>query len=503
MMFVVALLVSVVHVASGLWDMEEVNPLVVEAEYAVRGAILTRAQEIEAELKDPAKRGKWPFEKVVRCNIGNPQALGQAPPAFARQVLSLVMNPALLGEASKSSSFFSEEAVARAKAYLAATTGGVGAYSESKGVSLVREEVAAFIEKRDGYPADPESIFLTDGASAGVRHVLQALIRGPGDAILTPAPQYPLYSALTTLLNGTLAPYYLEEAKDWGVNLAELKRAYDAALDSKATPRALVLINPGNPTGALLEPELLEEIIKFAQERDLVVMADEVYQENVYYAAGHRFVSLKKIARDLKADDVSVISFHSISKGVTGECGIRGGYFELTNVHPEVSAQLVKLASISLCSNVPGQIATGLMVNPPDPTSTPGATDMKEREKKAESLERRSLRIAKALDALPGVSCAPAEGALYLFPNVELPPKAVVAAAGLNVKPDALYSISLLEATGLVVVPGSGFGQVNGTFHFRTTFLPPEDEIDAVVSRLADFHSDFISKYSDQGDQEL
>ena len=458
-----------------------------------------RAQEIEAELADPVKNKKWPFDKIVRCNIGNPQALGQKPPAFARQVLSLVLNPDLLELDGEK---FSAEAIERAKKYLEATVGGVGAYSESKGVLLVREEVAAFIAERDGYDADPEDIFLTDGASAGVRHVLQALIRGPEDAILCPFPQYPLYSALTTLLNGTLAPYYLEEDNEWGVSLKELERAYDEC-SATSTPKALVLINPGNPTGALLEPDQLSDLVEFARRKHLVILADEVYQENIFLAAGHHFVSMKKIVRDLKADDVSVVSFHSISKGVTGECGVRGGYFELCNVPKNVTDELAKLASISLCSNVPGQIATGLMVHPPDPASADGLIEAKDKFDKLKSLERRSLRIAAALDALPGVSCPPAEGALYLFPNVELPAKAVQAADELNLKPDALYSLSLLEATGLVVVPGSGFGQAHGTFHFRTTFLPPEDEIDSVLHRLEDFHTDFLKKYSDDDSDDL
>ena len=477
----------------GVWDLEEVNPLVIEAQYAVRGAILARAQEIEKELKEPSLASKWPFTRVVRCNIGNPQALGQLPPAFARQVLSLVMNPSLMTSAAAS---FDPEALSRAEKYLEATTGGVGAYSDSKGIALVREEVAKFIELRDGFPADPEMIFLTDGASAGVRHVTQALIRKPSDAILTPFPQYPLYSALTTLSNGSLAPYYLDEVDDWGVALGELERAYAEAVTQGKTPRALVVINPGNPTGALLDATLLGKIVDFARKYDLVLLADEVYQENVYGAAGHGFISLKKILRQKAYTDVSLVSFHSISKGVSGECGIRGGYLELVNVPDTVVDQLVKLASISLCSNVPGQIGVGLMVNPPSATSEAGQRDLKDKAKKMESLEKRSLRIATALDALPGVTCAPAEGALYLFPNVLLPPKAVEAAATKNIAPDALYSLSLLEATGLVVVPGSGFGQKNGTFHFRTTFLPQADEIDSVLKRLADFHNNFLATYA-------
>lgn len=479
------LILCLVAFACGL-EVSDVNPLVLEAEYAVRGAILDRAMEIEAELAaDPTK---WPFDRVVRCNIGNPQALGQTPPAFARRVLSLVLNPELLAAPPAS---YSDEVVARAEVYANAIKGGVGAYSDSKGVGIVRNEVAAFIEARDGHAADPANIFLTDGASAGVKHVTTLLVKGPQDALLAPAPQYPLYSALATLSNGSVAPYYLDEADDWAAPVEELERAYREATDRGTTPRALVVINPGNPTGASLDRAGLEAVVAFARRRKLALFADEVYQENVY--DGPPFVSLKRIVRDQNITDLPLFSFHSISKGFTGECGLRGGYFETVNVADTVLAQLVKLASISLCSNLVGQVAVGLMVNPP--TGQERDDYEVDRRAKLDSLKRRSQLVADALNALPGVSCNRAQGALYLFPSIELPENAIRAAALRGVQPDVFYALRMLEATGLVVVPGSGFGQKNGTWHVRMTFLPPEDEIHSVVSRLAGFHTAFLSEF--------
>ncbi|KAJ8600729.1 hypothetical protein CTAYLR_003903 [Chrysophaeum taylorii] len=477
-------------VGGSILKVADLNPLVLKAEYAVRGQILQRAMEIEADIK--AGNAKWPFDRVVRCNIGNPQALGQTPPKFARQVLSMIMNPELLATGVSS---YSTEVLERARTYATAIKGGVGAYSDSKGVRIVRDEVAAFIEQRDGYPSDPEAIYLTDGASAGVRHLTQLLLRGPQDAILAPSPQYPLYSALATLGNGSIAPYYLDEEADWSVAVDELERAYAAAAKAGNIPRGLVIINPGNPTGASLTREALDGIVHFCQRRDLVLLADEVYQENVYGTAPP-FVSLKKVMRDLRADDVPLVSFHSISKGFTGECGLRGGYFELANFRTDVRAQLTKLASISLCSNVVGQIGVGLMVNPPTSPEEKSAYEA-DRDAKLDSLERRAELVADALNALPGVSCARAQGALYLFPNIEVPPKAVDAAAAAGLQPDAFYSLRMLESTGLVVVPGSGFGQKNGTWHFRTTFLPSPDDIESVVARLAGFHRGFLEEFAD------
>ena len=159
---------------------------------------------------------------------------------------------------------------------------------------------------------------------------------------------------------------------------------------------------------------------------------------------------------------------------------LSGGYFELTNIDTAVKAQLTKLASVSLCSNTMGQVAVGLMVNPP--TSGPELKAYeKEKKEKLASLERRANKVAAALDALEGVSCVRPQGAMYLFPSITLPDAAVKAASRQSMAPDAFYALRLLEGTGLVTVPGSGFGQKNGTWHFRTTFLPAEKQIDNVV----------------------
>lgn len=124
---------------------------------------------------------------------------------------------------------------------------------ESQGITSVREEIAEFLERRDGYPASAANIFLTEGASAGVKAILQTIIRDPitgfKDAIMAPIPQYPLYSGSTALFNGTLHPYYLNEEEGWSLSVAELDKSLRAALDGGLSPRALVVINPGNPTG--------------------------------------------------------------------------------------------------------------------------------------------------------------------------------------------------------------------------------------------------------------
>ena len=487
----------------------QINPQLVKAEYAVRGRLLARAVQLETDLQ----AGKaLPFKKIVRCNIGNPQALGQKPLSFVRQTLSLVMNPDLLKEPDIRS-LYPPDVLARASAYLAAVP-SVGAYSDSQGVRLVRQHVAEFIAARDGYPASERDIFLTDGASAGVKALMQLLMRGPHDAVIAPVPQYPLYSATTTLLNGTLAPYYLDETAAWGVTGSELARAVERAATQGATARALVVINPGNPTGQSLPKAVIENILTFCADHGLVLLADEVYQENVYGGAP-KFLSFKKALADLayrgakgdaaakaSAEKVQLVSFHSTSKGFIGECGLRGGYFELQNVPTDVREQITKLASVSLCSNLIGQFTTGLMVRPPKGDDASFPTYSKERADILASMHARAQLIADALNALPGLTCNAAEGAMYLFPRVMLPPRAIAAAAAAGFPaPDEWYCIKLLEATGLVVVPGSGFGQQDGTFHFRTTFLPQRDDLEVVLPKLGAFQRAFMAEYGDGKDE--
>ena len=196
------------------------------------------------------------------------------------------------------------------------------------------------------------------------------------------------------------------------------------------------------------------------------------------------------------APAVELVSLHSTSKGFLGECGIRGGYFELAGFDPEVQAQLLKLVSIGLCSNTMGQIAVGLMVRPPKPGEPSEPLYAQERGAILSSMKRRAAAVAASLNALEGVSCNAPQGAMYAFPSITLPPKAVAAAEAEGMAPDAYYAMHLLENTGIVVVPGSGFGQKAGTWHFRTTFLPPEDQIDLVGERMAKFHGEFLAKHA-------
>jgi len=161
-----------------------------------------------------------------------------------------------------------------------------------------------------------------------------------------------------------------------------------------------------------------------------------------------------------------------------------------------VKAQLYKLSSISLCPNTAGQLLMEVMVNPPKEGEESYPLYVKERDAIYNSLKRRAEKLSKFLNTLPGVSCNNIEGAMYAFTQIHLPAAAIKEAESLGKRPDDFYAISLLDATGVCVVPGSGFGQKPDTYHFRTTFLPPEDQMDSVMERLGSFHKQFMNKYS-------
>ncbi|KAL9157197.1 hypothetical protein ABFS82_09G128500 [Erythranthe guttata] len=470
---------------------DTINPKVLECEYAVRGEIVSLAQKLQEDLK--INPDSHPFDEILYCNIGNPQSLGQQPITFFREVLALCDHPSILDK-SETQGLFSADSIERAFQILDQIPGrATGAYSHSQGIKGLRDAICAGIEARDGFPADPNDIFLTDGASPAVHMMMQLLIRSKNDGILCPIPQYPLYSASIALHGGTLVPYYLDEATGWGMEISELKNQLETAKSKGISVRALVVINPGNPTGQVLAENNQQQIVDFCKKEGLVLLADE---ENIY-VPDKQFHSFKKVARSMGYGerDISLVSFQSVSKGYYGECGKRGGYMEITGFSPEIREQIYKVASVNLCSNISGQILASLVMNPPKVGDESYESYFAEKDAILSSLARRAKSLEEALNGLEGVSCNRAEGAMYLFPRIDLPKKAIEAAEAAKMAPDAFYAKRLLNATGIVVVPGSGFRQVPGTWHFRCTILPQEDRIPAIISRLTDFHKGFMDEF--------
>jgi alanine transaminase len=473
-------------------SLDNMNPNVKGMEYAVRGPLVIRATQIEREIRE-GKSDK-PYKQVIRANIGDCHAMGQKPITWIRQVLACVSDPSLIETSS-----YPSDVKQRAKELLKATGAGesAGCYSDSAGVELVRRHCADYITERDGHPSSWEDIVCTTGASEAVRAVLALINSGVKDGIpsgvMIPIPQYPLYTA--TLAEYGMHPisYYLDEDNEWSLSIKELQRSLEQN-KSKCRPKALVVINPGNPTGSVLSKTNIQEIIKFAKTNGLMIIADEVYQHNIY-AEGAQFHSFKKIMTEM-GDKLELASLMSASKGYMGECGLRGGYAEIINLRPDVKAMFLKMLSARLCSSVLGQMALDCIVSPPKPGSP--SYDLHEKEKKEvlDSLLSRAKLAAKTFNSIPGMKSNTVAGAMYAFPQITLPDKAIAAAKEKGQAPDFFYAWELLETRGICIVPGSGFGQIPGTWHFRTTILPQPEKLSKMMDELKDFHVEFTRKYS-------
>ena len=414
-------------------NIDNINPRVKEAKYAVRGELAVKAEEYRVQLAEsrkfpptppedgaaPHPEKPLPFDQVIFANIGNPQQLDQKPITFFRQVLSLLENPLLLeNEAALKSSFgYKQDVIDRARALLHDVR-SVGAYSQSHGAPSIRASVAKFIERRDGFAADPSQIYLCGGASAGVNTLLNVICANPNSGVLVPIPQYPLYTATLALLGAKCVPYYLDESKAWGTDLDAIRDALSKAKAEGIDVRSIVVINPGNPTGASLSPDAVQSVLDFAVDERLVVIADEVYQTNVFIG---EFTSFKKRLMQLqqatpgKYDNLELASLHSVSKGMVGECGHRGGYFELSGFDPEVTAQIYKFCSIMLCPPVIGQSLVEVMVNPPKEGDESYELYQKEYNSIRDGLHKRALALYEAFGKMEGVECQ--EPQVYFNPN--------------------------------------------------------------------------------------
>ncbi|XP_002467302.1 alanine aminotransferase 2 isoform X1 [Sorghum bicolor] len=476
---------------------DSLNPKVLAlADHLGGDAIARRAQCIQNEIE--TKPGSHPFDEIIYCSLSNPQSMGQQPNKFFREVLALCDYPHLL-EQSETNSLFSSDAIARAREILDLFPGrATGGYSHCQGIEGLRNIIAAGIASRDNFPCDAEDIFLTDGAAPPVHMMMHLLIRDQKDGILCPIPSHSLYTSYMVLQGATLVPYYLDESRGWGVSISDLKKQLDGARSMGVVVRGLVVINPGNPTGHVLMEENQCEIVDFCRNEDLVLLADEVYQENVY-TDEKKFHSFKKIARSMGygEGDISLVSFHSISNGYYGECGRRGGYMEVTGFNCEVKKQVYKVASLSSCSNITGQILMSLVMNPPQVGDESYTSYQAERDSILSSFARCAEAMVCTFNRLEGVTCSKAEGAMFVFPSVRLPKKAIAAAEECNTQPDAFYAVRLLETTGIVVVPGSVFGQIHGTWHFRCTVLPQEEKLPLIISRFMAFHEVFMEEFRD------
>ena len=482
-----------------------INPGVANANYAVRGKLAELATKIRKELESGSLN--YPFKTTIQANLGNPQGCGQRPITFFRQVLCLAEYPEILdapGDLLKEC--FMPDATKKAK-WLLQHMGSLGAYSSNSGVEQIRESVSTFISSRDRYPSCPNDIFLTCGAFEGMLTALTLISggsqRNERTGVLLPVPFYPVYLALLSALALNPIPYYLNEEQGWAMPSGkEFASIIRQSKSRGITPRCIIIINPNNPTGAVYGQPHLESVIELAAEERLLLLADEVYQENVFPPS--EFKSCKFALRSLQAthamdekySTLQLISLQSVSKGMVGEGGQRGGYFEAAGFSPFCKQQIQKLVTYTLQPTTVGQVLIECMVNPPQPGQASYPQYKQEYDSIFQRLKQKAEALYDAFKRMPGIVCQAPRGAIYEFPQVQLPPAAVAEAMSCGESPDTWYCMEMLKATGICVVPGSGFGMSNGTIDgkiwFRITFLGEGEEW---IAQLENYQSDFMARF--------
>ncbi|KAJ9595651.1 hypothetical protein L9F63_013166, partial [Diploptera punctata] len=474
---------------------DNMNPHINAMDFQIGDTIVDRAEEIIKELENKVKK---PFSDVIKANVGDSHAMGQKPITFFRQVLALVAYTPLMNDPNIPS-----DSKERAREILSGCAGGsIGSYTDSAGIThgmeVIRRQVARFIEKRDGVPSRWEDILLFNGVSEAINLMLTLLnkeIDGKKSGVLLPVPAFLQFPVFIMQYNMQLIKYFLDETKGWNINIAAMEKVVKEAR-TKCNPRAVLIMNPGNPTGQLMARENVEEIIKFAYKEHLLILADEVYQDNVY-AKCESFSSFKKVLMEMGEpyNTMQLASFNSCSKSFVGECGIRGGYMELINVDPEEQKVLKKAVSVEVCSNTFGQCVIYAMTKPPEENEPSYQLYVTERRAVLDSLAKRAHTVTEVFNNTEGISCNEIQGAMYAFPRIYLPQKAIDKAVSLKQSPDFFYAMQLLENTGICVVPGIGFGQEPGTYHFRSTILLQPEKLEVMLKRFQDYQIKFLKEY--------
>uniref|UniRef100_A0A3Q2QP31 alanine transaminase n=1 Tax=Fundulus heteroclitus TaxID=8078 RepID=A0A3Q2QP31_FUNHE len=446
----------------------------------------------------PLHAGCWdegvrkPYRDVIDVSWGDPHRAGVKPLSFVRQVLAACLYPKLM-EGDR----LMVDVRQRAQRLLKECAGGsIGSYSNTAGIPEIVQRVSEFITRRDGgVPCRRENIFISSGSQWAL-NILKVLVNSeasPRTGVLTPVPCHSTTILSLMALGAAAVPYHLTEERGWALEVEELQRALDSA-KGVCSPVALYVINPGNPAGYVQNRKSMQEVIRFAAEKRLFLLADEVYQDCVYGKT--EFVSYKRALAEMGpplSETVELASFHTASKGLMGECGLRAGYVELVNLDPAVMKHINSLFSTNSCAPVLGQIALDVMTNPPQPGDPSYPLYMKHIRT---SLAENVRRVEEVVNSLPGFSCQPVEGGAFAFPTVFLPPKAIERAKEVGMKPDTFYCLRLLEEAGLLFSPGTEYGQKEGTYHIRFCIMIPLDVMEELLRRLSGFHKRFMKEFS-------
>ena len=398
--------------------------------------LATVAYDIRGPVLDKARRMQAAGESIIQLNIGNVAAFGLQPP----EAMLAAMRERVPQEAG---------------------------YTDSKGLLAPREAVAQYAATKGIAGVTADDVYLGNGVSELIQVAINALLND-GDEVLIPTPDYPLYTALVGLAGGVPAHYRCDEAADWLPDLDDIRR--------QVTPRtrAIFVCNPNNPTGALYPESMLRELLQIAREHNLVVLADEIYDQTLY--DGHVHTSVASLA-----DDVLVLTFNGLSKNYRA-CGFRAGWMIVSGDRAAAGDYvegLTMLASLRLCSNTPGQIAIQAALESDcsiAPLVAPGGR------------LRRQRDVAHALlSEIPGVSAVQPKAALYVFPRLD--------PAIYPIADDQQFAYDLLAEERLLIVQGTGFNWI-ATDHFRLVFLPEEAVLREAIGRLAEFLARYRERVS-------
>ncbi|MCT1414294.1 pyridoxal phosphate-dependent aminotransferase [Corynebacterium sanguinis] len=389
--------------------------------YDIRGPVSTTAEEMERD-----------GHTILKLNTGNPALFGfEAPDVIMRDMIAAL--PTSQG------------------------------YTTSKGIVPARRAIVTRYEMIEDFPPfDIDDVFLGNGVSELISMVTQALLND-GDEILIPAPDYPLWTAASTLAGGKVVHYLCDEDDGWNPSLEDIR--------SKVTPRtkAIVVINPNNPTGAVYSRETLEGIADIAREHELMVLADEIYDRVLYDGAQH--ISMAEVAPDL-----ITVTFNGLSKTYR-VCGYRAGWMIITGPRRRATGFIEGLNLLSgtrLCANVPGQHAIQVALG--------GRQSIYELTGEGGRLrEQRDVTVRK-LREIPGVSVVEPKGALYCFPKIDT--------EMYNIHDDERFMLDLLKSEKILMVQGTGFNYPTPD-HFRVVTLPWASQLENAIERLGNFLSDY------------
>lgn len=449
--------------------------------------ILYRAAEIETELR---KGSQKPYPYLIEAATGT--LLHHRPLTFYRQVLAAMIDTNLLNDPK-----IPDDVKQRVMSLQGILDGGsVGSYAMPGGIDAVKKSVAAFLTERDGIPSNYEDVFITTGSSEAIKRIMQLFvnnINGKPSGVMLPMPAYPLFQAACQEFGLVHFYYNLNEERNWEVNLVDLRRTVVKARE-KCNPRVLVVINPGNPTGHVLTRKNMENICQFAYDEKLFLLADEVYQNNVYDS---EFISFKKVfmERGEPYNRRELASAMSLSYGYACEPGARGGFVEVINLWPNVKSKFQTLLGTYLGCSTQAQILVDLMVNPPKQGETSYRRWEKETREMIETLRIRARNIREMFGSVKGITCNKISGAVYAFPKIDIPEKAYEEANKRKLLPDVFYALELLEEAGILVLPGSQFGQKLGTWHVRVAFTNTQAKFTEMIDRWKVFQNKFNEKY--------